>query len=1388
MKTLIQNSALVAALTFASATAVPAQTCDVTWRKIDNPHVISGTVTIPAGQTVCVEPGVIVQFTSNGQLHLLGNLIGTGAAADRITLVAQNSFPNRVEVVGTLDLQFADIFVLLNINAGGSFFGRDSSFGRLGMISSFDGVTSHIDTRTRFVSLENAVFDSSEPTQSFNASIFGGNFTATLQNVSFRNSAFLFVNTSYLFIDGLSSQNSPTDGLVFNQNTLQPTFFDNFNIANSAGAGLLLDAGNFEIGPNVTIQNTEYPVKGSGGLMPGSHIPATGNRNNWIETGQVGARDTVYAPQSLPYVLDLFRNIGGVEILPGTTFKARENFAFHTESGPLRALGLPNAPITIEPFIPGQKWTSGQFNSSGDRLEYVVLDGSELGIVSAGGSGAIYWIDNSILRNHDRALANPNFYFAFLQGNLFANNGIAITADSGIRASGKTNPNLFENNATAMNAASAENVEARYNWWNSPTGPTAQNNPGGTGELINGLAQIFPFRTARPDTTDHPPVVRMPRVPYRFALGNYQGLLDFGTKQILTWEASDDGQIVKQKILFSNSSNSRDRFTLVADNLPASQRNFELTVPGAGFQVAGSPFVRVVAVDDQGQEGFDEWQVNVPSGEETGTLQITSNVAGQVFRGGHEVPLTWTVTTPFLNNNYNAFLILDADRRIISLGGGNSSGSFLTPKMPLVSTDSARFAVSAYGTSNRQRWFFSPPFAIRPDPRYIDAAPQISLNSPAPGQQFSAGSVVPITWTATDDEAIRQFNIQVSTDEGRTWLEIAANLPPGTTNYDWQLPPNGSAINDVRVRVIAADRRFQNSSDGQTRSFSITAPPNAAPAVQITYPANNSNVEIGKSAFFTANATDSDGTIQRVEFYQTTNVIGIPGVLTTTLIGSDTTAPYQVAWDTYFTGNFTVTARAYDNRDAIMNSSANNFSIVMGGGQAPLPINPPELDIPSDGQNFPTDSDITLRAAPGTGSRPIVRMDFYNGTTLIGSDTTAPYEIVWNDVPAGNYALFARTIANNGAEATSKQADISVGTSTPTPTPAPTTTPTPTPTSTPVATATPSATPVSTPLPTPTPTPTTSPGVTPTPAPTFTPGATPTPISTPAPTTTPGATPPSTPSPAPTVTPGATPTPPAQAINLSTRMRVLTGDNVGIGGLIITGSAPKRVLIRAIGPSLTQSGVPNALLDPVLELHGPGSFVTLTNDNWKEDPVQRALIESTGIPPASDLESAIEARLIPGAYTAIVRGNGNTSGVALVEAYDLDQSVSSKLDNISTRALISTGDDIVIAGFMLGQGGTDKVVVRGIGPSLTNSGVPNALADPTLELRNGNGALLVANNDWQDDPMQASALTAAGLVPPSHLESGVVMNLSPGLYTALLAGGNNGGGIGLVEVYAGVAP
>lgn len=245
-------------------------------------------------------------------------------------------------------------------------------------------------------------------------------------------------------------------------------------------------------------------------------------------------------------------------------------------------------------------------------------------------------------------------------------------------------------------------------------------------------------------------------------------------------------------------------------------------------------------------------------------------------------------------------------------------------------------------------------------------------------------------------------------------------------------------------------------------------------------------------------------------------------------------------------------------------------------------------------------------------------------------------------------------------------------------------------------------------------------------------------------------------------------------------MRVESGDNVGIGGFIITGSGPKRVLLRALGPSLTAFGLPG-LPDPVLELHSNATLAT--NDNWKDDPGQKAEIELSGLAPKDDLESAIITTLTPGSYTGVVRDKTNTAGIGVIEVYDLNQASQSRLANISTRALVGSGNNIVIAGFTLGnQNGTDTVVVRGIGPSLTNAGVPNPLANPTLELRSGNGTLVATNDDWKQDSAQA-ALANTGLAPSNDSESALLRTLSPGAYTALLMGANNSSGIGLIEIY-----
>jgi len=249
--------------------------------------------------------------------------------------------------------------------------------------------------------------------------------------------------------------------------------------------------------------------------------------------------------------------------------------------------------------------------------------------------------------------------------------------------------------------------------------------------------------------------------------------------------------------------------------------------------------------------------------------------------------------------------------------------------------------------------------------------------------------------------------------------------------------------------------------------------------------------------------------------------------------------------------------------------------------------------------------------------------------------------------------------------------------------------------------------------------------------------------------------------------------------NIATRLRVETGDNVLIGGFIVTGTESKKVIVRAIGPSLPLAG---ALADPVLELRNSSGGLILSNDNWRDDPVQESEIIATGIPPGNELESAIVATLPANnsAYTAVMRGVNNGTGIGVVEAYDLDRTVDSKLGNISTRGLVETGDNVLIGGLIvLGQSPL-RVIVRALGPSLPVSG---ALADPTLELRDGDGGLVISNDNWRDDPLQESEINATGIPPSNDLESAIVQNLAPGAYTAIVRGVNNTSGVAVVEAY-----
>ena len=257
---------------------------------------------------------------------------------------------------------------------------------------------------------------------------------------------------------------------------------------------------------------------------------------------------------------------------------------------------------------------------------------------------------------------------------------------------------------------------------------------------------------------------------------------------------------------------------------------------------------------------------------------------------------------------------------------------------------------------------------------------------------------------------------------------------------------------------------------------------------------------------------------------------------------------------------------------------------------------------------------------------------------------------------------------------------------------------------------------------------------------------------------------------------------PSQFLNISTRARVGTGDNALIGGFILRGTAQKKVLVRALGPSLTQFGLTDVLADPTIELRGPNGAFIASNDNWKS--TQQTEIEITGLQPQNDAESALIADLPATDHTAIVRGTGTGTGIGVVEVYDLDLLGDAQLSNISTRGFVQPGDNVMIGGFIPGGGSaTLRVLLRALGPSLTPFGVSNPLADPTMELRDANGALVRSNDNWRDDAAQEALINATGIPPSDNAESAIVETIGPARHTVIVAGKGSATGVALVEAY-----
>jgi len=802
---------------------VPTPGQAVTWTAAGSPYQVCQNIAIPASSSVLVQPGVVVNFDANRQLAVAGTLTVQGTSGLPVTFSAPAVFPPMITVNGgILDASFAEFGGQVLVESGASVLLSDCRFAGLGLLRSQE-----LPSTPSYVELERCRFESS--------SISMSDALVVLRNNT-------FVNSFAQILRGYADVTAPNNFVgqpltIIRESNIQPLRVEGVNTNGvSGGAGLILDGGTYLLGSGNVFQNNLYPLELRGGLLPGSTVPASGNTINVIAVGPGGfAGIGRWANLGLPYRLtELSGDLPGgqltidpgvtIEGLPGTRMIFRSTRRLIAE-------GLPGQPITFRSAVPGQTWSGLAFatnSTTGTRLEYCTIRGADLGTVVTDSTA---FVDNCVFERCDVGANANTFGSIFIRKTEFLSNvtGVSMTDLGHPNLNSPTNPNVFEGNTSAIDAfESGSEADAANVWWGHPTGPQHPANPGGLGDPIVGPGaagvSIFPFLTSRPDFANTPPVLRLlePGFDWTFTSPAPDYLLDQGTKFVVRWDVQDGDAIVSQRILFSPDGHVPDRFVTVED-LPPDQRSYEWEVPNPGFALTGQPqFLRVEAVDAAGQQGWDQTPMVVPSGRLTGELIITTNLSGQTFFAGQPIPtMTWTGSVSGLPT-IDPFVVLEADGATV--GGVNVGGQgVFFSRFPTVSTDAARLALRAHHNSNDVAWFFADGyFSIRHDPRLNLEPPSVALVSPAPGSAHRGGTVVLVTWTASDDEGLYSFDIQASYDGGRTWHLVARDLPGTARSFNWLLPPS-QGIPDVRLRVIARDTRFQNNTDGADGSFAILA-------------------------------------------------------------------------------------------------------------------------------------------------------------------------------------------------------------------------------------------------------------------------------------------------------------------------------------------------------------------------------------------------------------------------------------------------------------------------------------------------------------------------------------------------------------------------------------
>lgn len=778
----------------------------VIWAAADGPFEVCQDITIPAGGRVEVEPGTTVDF-SGGTLTVEGELSALGTELSKIVLTGRNGFSDGIRVVssGQVEIDHAEIGTKLNaLRVDAGLMISNAHINNAGSIAAVEA----------FVSVDSCVFD-------------GGPMSSVIGMVRVTNSS--FENGAYASLGGLTHiDNVSIDGAVLNyqgESTAHPILLDNISVTNnSSGAGISMYGPNFMLGDNLVLENNLYPIEmglGGAGLMHGSKLDADANINNYIPVERLGlAQHREWANTGVPYVIGEFPQIygGSLDVEPGTNLKFQPGAgAFLILDANLILQGTREEPILLESFSPNQRWFGLKWVDNHEaKMRHTIFDGGQISIQSDGGQLDMV---HSTVRNSLEGTASVTGGIVRLFGSKIVDNNVGmVTTTSGrIEADGFVTPSIFEGNGVAVEYNNTNGLPfMRNNWWGDPTGPHSVLHPDGQGEEVLDLhpAAFTPFLDAPPLLEDEYPTVELEPIYFTGRVGE---------KIILRWTSSDDDEVVEHLVQFADSD-FPSRYSTVA-TLPGDAQSYEFTLPGFSptnlYTTASG--IRVVAIDSAGQRDTDRELIRIPYQEDWTVVPQDVETPGPVVRPHENIDFCWSP-----GGNASAYVLMDGIGVSDSAGGSNTGCLPIGATLPYSSTDTARLVIiTTYGAGGRLNYSFSDYFSIRPDERMGDEPPIVVVTSPGSGDTYFGNGVIPVRWNASDDEGLRSFKIQASYDGGRTWHSVVRDLPGDARSFDWLLPES-SGMDDVRVRVVAFDHRFQDSSS-TTGAFSI-AMSNPCPA------------------------------------------------------------------------------------------------------------------------------------------------------------------------------------------------------------------------------------------------------------------------------------------------------------------------------------------------------------------------------------------------------------------------------------------------------------------------------------------------------------------------------------------------------------------------------